>query len=95
MSYELEFDARALKEFKKLGKPIQEQFKKKLAEVLSLPRIPANKLRELPNCYKIKLRSSGYRMIYQVHDKEVVVLVIAIGKRERKEAYTKASSRIE
>lgn len=30
MSYELEFEEHALKEFKKLGAPLREQFKKKL-----------------------------------------------------------------
>ena len=34
MTYSLEFDARALKEWHKLGDTVREQFKKKLAEVL-------------------------------------------------------------
>ena len=33
MTYELEFDPRALKEWHKLGDTIRQQFKKKLAEV--------------------------------------------------------------
>lgn len=36
MTYNLEFDSRALKEFQKLGEPVKLQFKKKLAEVLDL-----------------------------------------------------------
>ncbi|WP_446686768.1 type II toxin-antitoxin system RelE family toxin [Pseudoalteromonas xiamenensis] len=43
---------------------MKEQFKKKLAEVLKQPRVEANRLRELPDCYKIKLRQAGYRLIY-------------------------------
>ena len=46
------------------------------------PRVEANRLRDLPDCYKIKLRSVGYRLIYQVIDQEVVVLVVAVDKRE-------------
>jgi len=47
------------------------------------PRIEANRLAGLPDCYKIKLRSSGYRLVYQVVDDDVVVFVVAVDKRER------------
>jgi len=66
MTYLLDFDERALKEWRKLGPRVREQLKKKLAAVLESPRIEANKLRGMPVCYKIKLRSSGYRLVYQV-----------------------------
>ena len=94
MTYSLEFDQRALKEWHKLGDTIRQQFKKKLAEILESPRIEANRLRELPDCYKVKLRSAGYRLIYQVIDQEVVVFVVAIDKRENEAAYRKASERL-
>ncbi len=94
MTYSLEFDQRALKEWHKLGDTIRQQFKKKLAEILESPRIEANRLRELPDCYKVKLRSAGYRLIYQVIDQEVVVFVIAVDKRENEAAYRKASERL-
>ena len=54
------------------------------------PRIEANRLHSLPDCYKIKLRSSGYRLVYQVIDHEVVVFVVAVDRREREQAYRKA-----
>ena len=63
MAYFLDFDERALKEWRKLGSTVREQLKKKLVEVLESPRIEANKLRGMPDCYKIKLRSSGYRLV--------------------------------
>ncbi|MFJ3369389.1 type II toxin-antitoxin system RelE/ParE family toxin [Pseudomonas sp. NPDC086251] len=94
MTYSLEFDRRALKEWNKLGDTLRQQFKKKLAEVLENPRIEANRLRQLPDCYKLKLRSAGYRLIYQVLDHEVVVFVVAIGKREREVVYQDAQDRI-
>ncbi|ENY74764.1 RelE protein [Pseudomonas putida TRO1] len=53
MTYSLDFDARALKEWKKLGDTVRQQFKKKLAELLLKPRIEANRLYSLPDCYKI------------------------------------------
>ncbi|MGN8277450.1 type II toxin-antitoxin system RelE family toxin [Pseudomonas sp. SMV71] len=94
MTYSLEFDRRALKEWNKLGETLRQQFKKKLIEILENPRIEANRLRQLPDCYKLKLRSAGYRLIYQVIDHEVVVFVVAIGKREREAAYQDAQERI-
>jgi len=78
MAYFLDFDERALKEWRKLGSTVREQLKKKLVEVLESPRIEANKLRGMPDCYKIKLRSSGYRLVYQVIDEKVVVFVISV-----------------
>ncbi|WLH12139.1 type II toxin-antitoxin system RelE/ParE family toxin [Pseudomonas hefeiensis] len=94
MTYSLEFDRRALKEWNKLGETLRQQFKKKLIEILENPRVEANRLRQLPDCYKLKLRSAGYRLIYQVIDREVVVFVVAIGKREREAVYQDAQERI-
>lgn len=93
MSYNLEFREEALKEWKKLNESIQLQFKKKIRKVLENPRIPKNKLSGHPNRYKIKLRSIGYRLVYEVIDDEVIVLVIAVGKRENNAVYDNASTR--
>src|SRR5690348_7906952 len=95
MSYSLEFVESALKEWRKLALPIRDQFKKKLAERLEHPRVPSAKLHNLPDCYKIKLRTAGYRLVYQVNDKVVVVTVIAVGKRDKLKVYRAASERIE
>ncbi|ASY81924.1 addiction module toxin RelE [Pectobacterium polaris] len=94
MSYKLEFEEHALKEFKKLGAPVREQFTKKLKEVLQNPHVPANRLHGMADCYKIKLRSAGYRLVYQVLEHEIVVLVLAMGKRERSEVYKTAKDRL-
>lgn len=94
MTYKLAFEEQAFKEWQKLDSSIREQFKKKLTKILENPEIPANKLREIPNGYKIKLRSSGYRLIYQVDNGQIRVLVLAIGKRERNQAYETAKSRL-
>lgn len=94
MTYELAFDPRALKEWHKLGDTVKIQFKKKLAEVLSSPRIESARLHDLPDCYKIKLRTSGYRMVYQVREERVTVFVVAVGKRERMAVYQDANKRL-
>ena len=94
MTFDLEFDQRALKEWHKLADTVRLQFKSKLSEVLLNPGVEANRLRKLPDCYKIKLRSAGYRLIYQVIDQEVVVFVVAVDKREHQAAYRKAQDRL-
>jgi len=93
MSYSLEFVDQALAEWQKLDATIREQFRKKLAERLINPRIPSAKLIGQKDRYKIKLRNSGYRLVYEVHDAELIVWVIAVGKRERDAVYKAAAKR--
>ena len=93
MSYKIKFLPSALKEWKKLAPPIQKQFKNKLKERLLSPRNKASQLRGFKDVYKIKLRSVGYRLVYEVNDKEIVIYVIAVGKRERGIVYSQAESR--
>ncbi|ELW1647740.1 type II toxin-antitoxin system RelE/ParE family toxin [Enterobacter oligotrophicus] len=94
MTYELEFDPRALKEWHKLGETVKTQFKKKLAVVLVNPRVESSRLNGIADCYKIKLKSSGYRLVYQVRDKVVTVFVVAVGKREKSAVYHDANKRL-
>ncbi|MVB16762.1 type II toxin-antitoxin system mRNA interferase toxin, RelE/StbE family, partial [Vibrio cholerae] len=54
MIYKLEFKKSALKEWKKLAVPLQQQFKKKLIERLENPHVPSAKLSGAENIYKIK-----------------------------------------
>ena len=93
MTYELAFLDEALKEWRKLDNATREQFKAKLAERLQNPKIPSARLHGAKERYKIKLRSAGYRLVYQVNDRELIVLVVAVGKRERNEVYKAAERR--
>lgn len=93
MTYNLEFVEPALKEWKKLNLSVQQQFKKKLVQILQHPEIPKNRLSGHSNRYKIKLRNIGYRLVYEVIDQEVVVLVVAVGRRENNQVYKAAESR--
>ncbi len=94
MTYELEFLGEALKEWKKLGFNVREQFKKKLKQRLTNPKIVTSKLSGSNNRYKIKLRAAGYRLVYEVRDEIVTIIVIAVGKRERNHVYKIAAKRI-
>ena len=94
MSYRLRFHELALAEWRKLDASIREPLKKKLAERLENPRIPSAALSEMPDCYKIKLRSAGYRLVYRVDDEVVFVTVIGVGKRDKQKVHETAQSRL-
>ena len=94
MIYEVGFVDEALAEWRKLDGSIREQFKKKLAERLENPRVPASALSGMPDCYKIKLATVGYRLVYRVEDETVFVTVIAVGKRDRLKVYETAKNRL-
>ena len=94
MSYSLQFHELALKVLKKLDASLREQFKNKPAARLQQPRVPSSALSGMRDCYKIKLRSIGYRLVYKVDDDILFIAVISIGKRERLEAYRQALRRM-
>ncbi|MCG9727020.1 type II toxin-antitoxin system RelE family toxin [Vibrio brasiliensis] len=95
MTYKLNFKKSAFKEWNKLGATLKQQFKKKLSERLENPHVPASKLSGGENLYKIKLRQSGYRLVYKVEDDVIVVTVLAVGKRERSDVYRQAMKRLD
>ena len=94
MTYSLRFKEEAKKEWDRLDPVIREHFAKKLLQRRERPRVNSAQLSGMPNYYKIKLRSAGYRLVYEVRDHEVVILVIAVGKRERSAAYKIATRRL-
>lgn len=92
-SYKLRFHALALAEWRKLDASVREPLKKKLSERLVNPKIPSAALSGMADCYKIKLRSLGYRLIYRVDAEAVYVTVIAVGKREKNQVYAAVKKR--
>jgi mRNA interferase RelE/StbE len=94
MTYELAFVESALKEWRKLAPPIRGQLKEKLAERLRAPHVPSARLHGMTDCYKIKLRAAGYRLVYQVDDRVVLVTVVAVGKRDKGLVYLSAGKRV-
>ncbi len=93
MNYSLSFKEQALKEWQKLAPHLRKQFKQKLKERLDNPHILSARLTGASNRYKIKLKSAGYRLVYEVRDDVLVVVVVAVGKRERSAVYRTAAKR--
>jgi mRNA interferase RelE/StbE len=94
MNNRLLFKAEALKERKSLDSSISALFLKKLKERTINPRVEQARLSGMKNCYKIRLRGSGYRLVYEVRDSQLIVSVVAVGKRERNLVYKAAIKRI-
>ena len=95
MSYKLYFIKKSKKEWDRLNSTVREQFKKKLKKRLEEPIVPSDKLSGYENVYKIKLRSSGFRLAYEVREDKVIVVILAIGKRENNEVYKTLNSRLD
>ncbi len=82
LAYSLAFVPQALREWKKLDPQTRQLFKARLIERLGMPRVASAQLRGHPDRYKIKLRALGYRLVYEVRDQEVLVVVVAVGRRD-------------
>jgi mRNA interferase RelE/StbE len=82
MSYSLKFLPSALKEWRKLAPEIRKQYKKQLGRRLENPHIESSRIRGYKHHYKIKLRTVGYRLVYEVEENEVTVYVICVGRRD-------------
>lgn len=92
--YSLEFLLVAKKELDRLEKALQIQILKKLRSRMLEPKVQADKLRGMPNCYKLKMRASGLRLVYEVVDDRLVVLVIAVGRRDNEALYQAGKARL-
>ena len=64
-------------------------FKDALKRRLNNPVVPKDRLHGTGKheCYKIKLRTYGFRLVYKVDHDKVILLVISVGKRENDQVY--------
>jgi mRNA interferase RelE/StbE len=84
MPYIIQFKSSALKELRKLPKEFSEQIARDIDGLAKNPRPHGHKkLKGSENLYRI--RSGNYRIVYQIQDRVLTVLVVRIG--DRKEVY--------
>ena len=77
-AYRLKFLPEALDEWNALDGSVKSVLRKLLKKRLEQPHVPGAELHgALRDCYKIKLLKQGYRLVYQVEDDVLVVLVLA------------------
>lgn len=79
MSYKVEILPEAADSLAGLPKKIQGRIARKIDSLKVNPRGKDRKLRGEKNKYRI--RSGDYRILYEIHDDAVLVVVIAIGDR--------------
>lgn len=81
--YELAIHPGAEKEWVKLDGSIKRRFKEKLVkERLKHPRVVKDALRELPDCYKIKITTPQFRLIYHVNDAKRLLTILSVASRD-------------
>jgi mRNA interferase RelE/StbE len=81
MKYSVEFRPAVLKSFKRLPLKDLRRIKKKIDELAAnLPNPAATKMKG--NNPFHKLRSGDYRIIYEIHDDRLVILVVKVGHRK-------------
>lgn len=83
MSWKLEFHPAAFKEFFKLDLEIRRQFQKILKTRLQEPNPSGSRLfGGLKNCYKIKLKSRGYRLVYEIRIADGTLRILSVDRRD-------------
>ena len=93
MSYELAIHPAAEKEWAKLDSSTKRRFKEKFAkERLKHPRVAKDSLRDLPDCYKIKITTPQFRLIYHVNDKKHLLTILSVASRD--DVYEELQSRM-
>jgi len=96
--YDFKFHAEAEKELGKLNKSVQVLFTKTLKKILKSPELGIdlgnkNNL-DLSGCKKMYFDNKRYRIVYKIIDDEVMIYLIAIGKRDKMDVYRNASERV-
>ena len=93
--YRLLFLPSALKEWQELDGAVKEPMRKLLRKRLNNPHVPGGALHgALAGYYKIKLKKHGFRLVYGVEDDALVVVVMAVDKREDSVVYRSAVARM-
>ncbi len=93
--YRLFFMPEALAEWKALDGSVREPLKKLLAKRLVQPHVPGGAPHgDLVGCYKFKLRKQGVRLVYAVEDNKLIVMVMAVDKREDSAVYQSSMARL-
>lgn len=82
--YNVDFVKSAVKELNKLSREIQQRITKEIDGLETEPRpFRVKKLSATENIYRI--RSGNYRIVYEIYDKDKLVLITRI--RHRSEVY--------
>ena len=81
MAYQITFAPLARRQIKKLTRDVQSRVLERIEELKAEPRpVGVKKLAdEEEDLYRIRV--GDYRVIYQIHDRELIVLIVKVGPR--------------
>jgi mRNA interferase RelE/StbE len=80
LEYRIEFAPAATRQFKKLSRDLQVRIGSKIDSLATTPR-PSG-VRKLEGKHSLyRIRVGNYRVIYEIQDKILLVLVLAVGQR--------------
>lgn len=98
MAYRVGFLPEAAREFDALDGSLRKIAAKQIDKLTERPELgkPLGKRMgiDLTGYRKIYFAKKGYRIVYEIHRKEVVILIIGIGRRERAEIYREVAKRL-
>ncbi len=98
MNYEIRFHPEAKQEFFALDKGVQRVVLKQLAKLESAPELGellGNKNGiDLSGLRKLYAAKKQIRIVYEIENSEIVVHIVAIGKREEMQVYKDALKRL-
>ncbi|MBL0702518.1 MAG: type II toxin-antitoxin system RelE/ParE family toxin [Sulfurospirillum sp.] len=95
--YDYKFYKEAEKDLDKLNNNVKILFAKKLSQIVKNPEIGKdlgnkNNL-NLAELKKVYFDNKRYRIVYEVKEKEIIIHIVTIGKRDNMEVYKQASKR--
>ena len=97
--YDYKFHPEAEKELEKLNRSVQILFAKALKKILKSPELGldlGNKNNfDLSGLKKMYFDNKRYRILYEIFEEEILIHLVAIGKRDKMDVYKKAGERVE
>lgn len=98
MAYRVEFLPEAAREFEALDGSLKKVAAKQINKLAERPELgePLGKRMgiDLTGYRKIYFGKAGYRIVYEIQQQKLVILIIGIGKRERAEIYREVAQRL-
>lgn len=85
MAYEILIKPSAVKEIEKLSRDVRAAIGEKIDRLSETPRPSGCAKLKGEDLYRV--RAGGYRIVYQIQDKKLVVLVVRVG--DRRDVYRK------
>ena len=82
MTYEVHIHPKARKELAGLPRKVQRRLDRKIRQLAREPRGPSARPLGAAGPDIWRLRSGDYRVIYQIQDERLVVLVVKVGHRK-------------